>query len=458
MALLDGIKTVFGSGGKEEVIQEGPAKTATANKTAAVRPKLPVLKIGAEGRWERPNGSEVIAHEYLFRQRFESRHTLLTGTTGAGKSQLIEQLTGQIQERGDKAIIVDHGGENLARFYREGDIILNPFDARFPGWSVFNEIREDFDYENLGRFVIPDGSGENSAWNGYAQSIFSATGRACARDREATMEKLRYYLLRAKPEDLLEKLRDEPAASLFEKGSEKMAANARSILGSYIPVWRYIQDGGFSIRDWVENDEDKRWIFVSYRESNYAALKGFISMVMSIAINYSLDLEPSASRRIWFMLDELATLEKLGSLSDGLAKLRKHGGCVLASLQAISQFRERYGKEGAETLMANFNTWISLRPGNHETAEVFSQHFGEQEVWREDYSDNKGNSGSGGFNQGEGVSKKLHLQRVVTPTELMMLDDMCAVVKFPGNMDVGFMAIPYTPRVVKAKPYIPRSA
>lgn len=50
------------------------------------------------------------------------------------------------------------------------------------------------------------------------------------------------------------KIEGEPAAALFMKGSEKMAANARSILGSYLTSWRYIDDkktadGGFSIRD-----------------------------------------------------------------------------------------------------------------------------------------------------------------------------------------------------------------
>lgn len=83
-------------------------------------------------RYRERDPEEVKAHEYALK-RGMNRRFLITGTTGGGKSRLFYQMFDQIRDRGDKAIIVDHGGENIMRYFRPGDVILNPFDARFPG-------------------------------------------------------------------------------------------------------------------------------------------------------------------------------------------------------------------------------------------------------------------------------------------------------------------------------------
>ncbi len=456
MALFDNLKTVFGS-----TEEPGKPVTAALSATSKVPPadKKPAppkdIVIGENGNWTTGSGQTVDAFATPFLIEDEARHILVTGTTGSGKSQFFYNMFDQIRERGDKAIIVDHGGENLARYWRPGDIVFNPFDERFPGWSPANEIREDFDHDNMARFVIPDGHGENASWHGYAQDIFASVSRIAAARGEDSLKNLLYLMLKASPESMRDLLVDEPAGALFDKGSEKMAANARSILGAHLKCWRYLKPGSFSIRDWVSNDNDRRWVFVSYKESNFAALRGFISMAVSVAMNYTMDLLPSDDRRIWFSLDEMATLGKIAAVADGLTKLRKYGGCVASGIQTTSQPQEAYGEKGATTLLANYNTYVALRPGDAETAEMFSRHFGEQEVWRNDYSDNSG-IGGGGHNQGEGVSTKLHKKRVMTYTDLMMLDDLNAVIKLPGNIPVGYLKIPYSPRVENAAPYIPR--
>lgn len=465
MGLMDELKSVFVSD-SAAAEQAAPSPTTTAASPSAqpatagqvippAAPNTPII-IGERGQWPTSTGRIVEARAYKIPRRFENRHFLITGTTGSGKSTLFYQMFDQIRDREDKALIVDHGGENITRYYRPGDIILNPFDQRFPGWNPYNEIRTEFDHDNLSRFVIPDAHGESKAWSGYAQSIYAAVSRACEARGDTAVKSLLYYLMRAEPATLLEMLGDEPAAALFSKGSEKMGANARSIIGASMTAWRYLDEGPFSLRDWIEDDNDRRWVFLSYKESTFAAMRSFISMAVSIAINYGLDLPTDPNRRIWFSLDEFGTLPAMKVVSDALQKIRKKGGCVVAGMQSASQAVEEYGKEGATTLFANFNTYIALRPGDAETAELFSKHFGEQQVWRNDYSDNSG-IGGGGHNSGESVSTKLHQQRVATYTELMLQDDLTAVIKLPGSLPVGHLKIPYVDRPKVAEPFIPRS-
>lgn len=60
---------------------------------------------------------------------------IMTGTTGAGKTNAFHSLLPQIRKRGDKAIIVDVTGSYISRYYnKKTDFILNPLDTRSQFW------------------------------------------------------------------------------------------------------------------------------------------------------------------------------------------------------------------------------------------------------------------------------------------------------------------------------------
>src|SRR5271165_6967753 len=67
----------------------------------------------------------------------ECEHFLVTGSPGSGKSTLIRHMLAQIQERRQRAIVLDPDAEFVQEFYDEkrGDVVLNPLDARCPFWS-----------------------------------------------------------------------------------------------------------------------------------------------------------------------------------------------------------------------------------------------------------------------------------------------------------------------------------
>lgn len=449
MSLFDDIKALFaGEPAKKPAPQ--PKATGKARAAGSVQRGAALDSHGAGGFVRAaPDGQTRITigtgtHAYPMPFKLENRHILATGTTGAGKTRLFFQVFDQAMARGDKAIIVDHGGEMSKRYYREGDIILNPFDKRFPGWSPYNEIRSPWDHDNIGRFVIPDGTGDGAQWHGYAQQLFAAASKRLRDRGEHSKDNLLGLLTATTNEELHEFLAGDPIAAMLAPKNDKMVASIRGIISNYLASWKYMPSGDFSIRDWVLDDNDRRWIFLSYRDSMYAALKGFISMAMSTAIIYGLDLSEDESRRIWFSLDELASLEKINAIEDALTKIRKRGGCVMAGLQSTAQLEETYGQKTAQAMYSCFGTWIALRPGDHATAEVFSKHFGEQEIWHQEFNDGQGIGGKG-VNINEGVSTKLKNQRVVTATELMGLPDLQGYIKFPGNIPLAELDVPVLP-------------
>ena len=81
----------------------------------------------------------------------EPNHLLLAGSTNTGKSTAVNELLRFALARGDRAIVIDPNGHALARFGRKGDVILNPFDKRAPGWSIFNELRKPYDVERFAK-------------------------------------------------------------------------------------------------------------------------------------------------------------------------------------------------------------------------------------------------------------------------------------------------------------------
>jgi type IV secretory pathway TraG/TraD family ATPase VirD4 len=88
-------------------------------------------------------------------------------------------------------------------------------------------------------------------------------------------------------------------------------------------------------------------------------------------------------------------LGRISGLVDGLTKGRKYGLRIVAGLQTISQLRSEYGRESAQTILANFSNWVVLRAPDSESSDYFSKSFGQVEYTREETSKST-SSGSGG--------------------------------------------------------------
>ena len=84
----------------------------------------------------------------------EVRHFGVVGVTGSGKSVAIHQLMATALRHGDRQIVVDLDGSAMAVFWKPGDVILNPFDARSAKWDLLAELQDDDDYKFLAETII----------------------------------------------------------------------------------------------------------------------------------------------------------------------------------------------------------------------------------------------------------------------------------------------------------------
>lgn len=372
----------------------------------------------------------------------EPLHFLIAGTTGTGKSQAINRFLRILRERGDKVLVVDSGGGAMARLFRPGDTLLNPLDARTAKWSPFSELTSVFDCDRLAQSMIPaEDGGKDRQWQLYSQGLVTAVLQRLfeAGGSDATNERFSHMLTVAPSAEIQQMVQGLPASTLFSgmtggKGEGGMLASVKGIIGAYLPAYRHLNPStgadGFSIRKWVQS-EDKNWLWIPYRDDQLSSLKPLIACWLGEAVNSTLSLRPSAERRLWIFTDELASLGMIASLSDGLTKGRKYGLRVVAGLQSVSQLRQIYGQNGAQTLLSCLSTLLCLKAADPDVAEYFSKAFGEQEILRTDTSENA--------QGGRTTSEKHVIQKAILASEISGLPMRVGFVRVANQPDRVFV-------------------
>ena len=394
-----------------------------------------------EGEREEDDETVTIGRVAIPRS-LEAQHFLISGTTGSGKTQVINKMLRSVRLRGERAVIADPAGGFYARFGQAQDDLLNPFDQRSVKWSPFAEIRAEYDCERIAKAIIPDGSGDGGDWQHYAQTLMAQVMLSMHRNGERSIKKLLYWLTTADQKELSGMLAGSPAATLCAKGNDRMLASTRGIISTFIGPFQYLADeGDFSIREWIQKDQGDGWLFITYRDDQMGLLRNLVATFLELALVEGLSLTESQDRGLWYVMDEVDSLGKITSLRAGLTKLRKYGGRCILGLQTVSQLRTVYGRDEAQTLIANTSVKCILRAGDAETAKSMEHELGEQEIERSQINDTQSNSDQG-VSYGQSVSTQVVRQSVVLASEIMGLPDLTGYLKLPGN-EIGVIAIEY---------------
>lgn len=386
--------------------------------------------------WARWTGGVTLAGVPLSRQD-ETMHVAAIGATGSGKSTALRALMADALRRGDRHVVADPDGAAMAKFQAEGDVILNPFDARCARWDLLSEIERPSDYAFIAQSLLPHlGKGDHDQWISYAQHLLAGAMENFVTLRLGSSNDFVDMLATATLIELKQLCAGTPAARYFEEGGERMLA---SILGTLAPTIGHlrlisqIEGEPFSIRQWVRGGSGSLWM--PYIGNQVAALRGLISGWMNIAIMETLSLEPSFQRRIWFHVDELDALGRIEGLKDAQARLRKFGGCVAIGFQSFAQVKQVYG-DGAQTIIENCGNLLLLRAGASEdggTAKLASELIGGREVERDDVSRSRSR---GRFTtRSMSMQTKRSVEDVALASEIMQLPNLEGFVKRATRSD-----------------------
>jgi type IV secretory pathway TraG/TraD family ATPase VirD4 len=161
----------------------------------------------------------------------------------------------------------------------------------------------------------------------------------------------------------------------------------------------------------------------------------------------------STIRTAWFVLDELASLQRLPQLHTALTENRKSNNPVVIGFQGRSQLETRYGHE-AEAMLSQPATKIFLHTSEPRAAKWISDTIGEVEVERRKQSLSREQ-----FPHLRGSSThytETRTEPLMLPSEISGLSRLHAVAKV-DNFVVRF-SFPYIPALRIQPGFIPRES
>ena len=390
-------------------------------------------------------------------ERTETQHTIVSGTTGSGKTVLISDLVSQIRTRGERCVIYDKMGTYTAAFFDPArDVLMNPLDARAPRWSPFLEARNPRDFDMMAAALIPQQKDTvDPFWVTAARQLFS-NGAGVFWKRGVTENRVLVdHLLKTDLTELAEAMEGTVAQSIVDPENPKTALSVRAMLTAHLSALEFLPDTGkpFSIRDWIGKEDGDGFLFLTSRGDQHASLRGLISTWLEIAVNAMLTLAQDDGRRIWVILDELPTLHQVPSLQPGLAESRQFGGCFVLGVQVASALRDLYGRNGAETISGLCGTRVVLAAPDRDTAQWSADSLGRSEVEEvaEGYS-----YGANTIRDGVSLTPRRELRALALPSEIMRLPNLEGYLKFPGPLPVASIRLKYVARGAAAERFVAR--
>ena len=368
----------------------------------------------------------------------ENQHFLITGTTGSGKSNLLNQLLPQIRNRGDRALIVDLTGDFVARYFDETkDKILNPFDVRTVHWTPWADIRQESGYDVLAKALVGESSLSDRFWDEGATDIISESLKKLGAEANPSLQDLTRLFGVAEYADYAKFFEGTSVHSLTDVKGERTTQSLRMNAAKAIKPLNLLDEGidPFSIQDYLLDETEKGWLFLSALPHQRESLKPLLSTWIETGVSSILQRSPIQGKKrqknIWVILDELPALGQIPSLKTALSESRKYGGCIVATIQNIWQMKNTYNQMGGMDLLDQFNTRALFRVGDQQTAEYMARMLGTEEIRENQESLSYG---ANTMRDGVNINNIERSRPLVLPSELMGLNTFEFFLKMGGSI------------------------
>ncbi len=312
-------------------------------------------------------------------KKLESSHILLMGDTGSGKSNAIRQILRQVEARGESGIVYDPAGDFVQEFYcpERGDLILNPLDERCPYWNLDSELYGHGTADAIAAAMLPEKEFEKGFFT-------DAPRRVLARLLNSRPSVKQLLAWMSDPSEIEKRLEGTPQAAYLDKAAGPQRAGVLASLNMIADSLALLPEKDEK-RDWFATERwgflRTRWIFLTSRPSMRERILPLHSAWLDLLILRMMEPCANPAKPVWFVLDELASLNKLPQLHTAVTENRKYGNPVVLGFQGRSQLEKRYGQD-AEAMLSQPATKIFFKTSEPRAAKWISETLGEIEVER----------------------------------------------------------------------------
>lgn len=356
----------------------------------------------------------------VFSEDTLSKHTLLIGGTGCGKTNVFNYYVQQIKcqlKQDDVMIIFDTKGDFLRRFYSVGDVVISNSKTHVDissKWNIYKEIVVDgFDnndvYNNaheITRSFFRDAiekSGQPffpNAARDLLVSLIVAHVRMGAEDLDFKKaffnnKALKEYLDRLTPKRIAKLLSNSVFSDLSSvlsyigDGTSDQSLGVLAELQNVIRqilIGTFADDGRFSVREFVRKKGAKT-LFVEYDMSIGETLSPIYRLLFDLALKEAMGRKKPEGN-VYLICDEFKLLPHLQHIEDGVNFGRSLGVKIIAGIQSIEQLYEIYGESKGRNIAAGFSSVLAFKANDTTTREFISNLYGKNIVLEQYRSSN----------------------------------------------------------------------
>jgi len=349
-----------------------------------------------------------------------SKHLMLVGGTGCGKSNVFYHIVSQLKKqmkKDDVMIIFDTKGDYYGRFF-DGDrdcVVGNSksFRDQTQRWNLFREILSDgWDARCIEQNI------QELSWTIFREAIEKSKDPffpSAARDLFASIiycimktgEVDDAYKRESFYNDELKKAFSESdildIKALLESFPEQSSVlsyigdgTSGQALGVYaelqntirkILIGSFAEKGDFSVRNFVRQRQG-RTLFIEYDMAIGNMLAPVYSLFFDLALKEVLGRDSSEDEQgretptgnVYLICDEFKLLPYLQHIEDGVNFGRSLGVKVLAGLQSINQLTEAYGEFRGKNILAGFSSVFAFRANDTYTREYITSLHGKNYI------------------------------------------------------------------------------
>lgn len=389
----------------------------------------------------------------------ETKHCLAIGRPGTGKTVFLSRIVERLVERKAKGVIYDFKGDYVSRFYDPGrDIIFNPLDSRGEGWNLFNDIRTKLDINVIASSLIPPVYSGDTFWNEAARGVFSGILHYLWRQNLKTNASI-WAGVTAPGPSIHEWLKRTPEGQngfrYIEDASSKQALSVFATMMQYTSAFEYMsqqEESDFSINEWLSN-EKPGFIFVTNQSDVKDTLKPILSLFIDYLGRKLLSLPDDLNRRIFFLLDEFGTLQRLSSIKELLITSRSKGGSCWIGIQDMGQLNKLYTQDVTDTIVNACGSSVMFAVADPHTAKYVVDKIGDTEILEVEETHSMGVAD---YRDGVSLIQRRKRQRLIIDSELMNLRDLHAYVKVPNNPFITLTRFEVRDFSVRTTPFIIR--
>ena len=187
------------------------------------------------------------------------------------------------------------------------------------------------------------------------------------------------------------------------------------------------QAGGrtWSANEWSEHR--KGWIFITSRPTERGTLRPLHSLWIDLLVMRLLSKPRANQKPVWFVIDELASLQQLPKLHTAITENRKSQNPLVLGFQGKAQLEVIYGHL-AEVMLSQPATKIFLRTTEPKAAEWVSKAIGNIEIERLKETKHDG------ARSGKNFTVDRQVEPLVMDSEIEGLADRHAYLKLGNNV------------------------